>query len=341
MQYHPVREYLTRLRWDERLDGRSLGDVFDTMVRGPSVSDLIAAGFLSRYCAYAPSTIDLSDIHNRAGDFAADEAAAAMDKPSITDDIVAHYQRLAPGRQAIAFAASVEHSRHLADAFAAAGIAAGIAAAHVDGTTDRDQRRAIVAAFGAGQIQVMSNVELFGEGFNVPATEVVILARPTQSLGLYLQQVGRALRPAPGKDFATVLDHAGNIARHGLPDDPREWSLDASPRRKRTAEALPAVRQCPACFLMHRPAAACPECGHQYAPMVREIEERPGELIEISRDDWTGGIDIARARGAELRALLEAAGDDIKRLRQISRIRGYRRGWATHRAREFAGRAAA
>ena len=188
------------------------------------------AGGLARYRAFAPAiTVDLRGVRTRGGDFAAEAVAAAMDQPLITGDIVAHYQRLATGKQAIIFAVTVRHSEHLATAFKAAGIAA----AHVDGTTPKNERRQAVAAFAAGRLRVLSNVELFGEGFDVPGVEAVVLARPTQSLALHLQQVGRALRPAPGKEHALILDHAGNLARHGLPDAPRVWSLDAQPRRQR------------------------------------------------------------------------------------------------------------
>ncbi len=315
----------------ERLDGRGLGDVFQSMITGPQTVDLIAGGFLSAYRAFAPSTVDLSGVRTAMGDFDHATLAAACDKPSITGDIVGHYQRLAPGRQAIAFATSVEHSRHLAEAFNEAGIPA----AHVDGTTPTDQRKALIAAFTAGDIRVLTNVELFGEGFDVPLVGAVILARPTQSLGLHLQQVGRALRTAPGKDHAIILDHAGNLARHGLPDDPRKWSLNAVKRARKATDTGPAIRQCPACYAVHRPAAACPECDWQYTSARPEIEHRDGELMEIARKDWTGGIDIIKARGSEFRALLAAAGNDLGRLRQISRARGYKRGWATHRAREY------
>ncbi|MDA8230751.1 MAG: DEAD/DEAH box helicase [Magnetospirillum sp.] len=315
----------------ERLDGRGLGDVFGHLIAGPTTADLIAGGYLSDYRAFAPSTADLAGVQTRMGDFDHSAVAEAMDRPALTGDIVAHYQRIAPDARAIAFAASVAHSEHLAEAIRAAGIAA----AHVDGETPRDQRRAIIADFAAGHIRVLCNVDLFGEGFDVPAVEAVILARPTQSLALHLQQVGRALRTAPGKDHAIILDHAGNLSRHGLPDEPRNWSLTAPKRTRKPSESGPAVRQCPTCYAVHRPTAACPECGHQYAPMVRELEHRDGQLVELRRGDWTGGIDLAGARGRDWFALLEAAGGDIKRLRQIARARGFRRGWATHRMNEW------
>ena len=159
------------------------------------------------------------------------------------------------------------------------------------------------------------------------------MARPTQSLSLSLQQVGRVLRPVDGKT-ALILDHVGNLARHGLPDDPRDWSL-TSERRQRQKETLPAVRQCPTCFCCHRPAAACPECGHQYAAMTRDLEQRAGRLVQIERpENWAPGIDITIARGRHWFRLLELAGANENRLRQIAKARGFRRGWVQHQLRE-------
>ncbi|MEI7608058.1 MAG: DEAD/DEAH box helicase [Rhodospirillaceae bacterium] len=317
----------------QRLDGRGLGDVFETMVQGPTTAELIRDGYLSPYRAYAPTTLDLSGVRTSMGDFATADVSAAVDKPSITGDIIEHYQSLAAGKRAILFAATRAHSRHLAEVFTAAGIPAE----HVDGETPADVRERAVADFAAGRLRVLTNVELFGEGFDVPGAEVVILARPTQSLSLYLQQVGRVLRPAPGKYFALILDHVGNIARHGLPDDPREWALTSERRQRQSNDNGPAVRQCPSCFCCHRPAAVCPECGWKYAPVVRELEQRAGKLVQIERpEDWAPGIDIANARGHQWFRLLESAGSNENRLRQIAKARGFRRGWVQHRMREVA-----
>jgi DNA repair protein RadD len=261
----------------ERLDGRGLGDVFEHMIIGPSTADLIEQGYLCRYRAFAPAGPDLSKVRAAMGEFHQGDLSAAMCKPTVIGDILDTYQRHGGGKQAIMFATSPSHSRALVESFNAAGISAE----HVDGETASVTRKQAVAAFSRGEIRVLSNCDLFGEGFDVPAAEVVILARPTQSLGLHLQQIGRVLRPAAGKANAVIFDHAGNLARHGLPDDIREWSLDAVKRKSRSGSAGPAVRTCPACFCCHRPAAECPECGHSYAPKSRKIEFRAGDLVEI------------------------------------------------------------
>lgn len=261
-----------------RLDGVGLGRWFGRMVEGPPVADLIEQGFLSPYRLFAPSTADVSAIKKTGGDYQRDQLAAAMDKPAIIGDAITHYRRLCPGRRAVNFAVSIEHSRHCVEQF----LAAGIPAEHVDGEMGHDLRDAAVARFIAGETLVLSNADLLGEGFDVPAIEAAILQRPTASLSLYLQQVGRALRPAPGKPEAIILDHAGNALRHGLPDDDREWTLDdrAKKKGKKTENEVP-IRQCPECFRVHTPAPKCPQCGHVYEIQSREVEQREGELAEV------------------------------------------------------------
>lgn len=310
---------LTATPW--RLDGRGLGAWFDSMVQGPSVADLMERGALCDYRLYAPTTADVASVAMQGGDFKREDLARVMDKPSIVGDAVQHYQRLAAGKRAIVFAVSIEHSRNIAAQFQAAGIPS----AHVDGSMDSGQRDAIVADFSSGAIQVLSNADLFGEGFDVPAVEAVILLRPTQSLSLHLQQIGRGLRPAAGKPHAIVLDHAGNAMRHGLPDDDREWSLEDRPKKKRGAKSEVPVKQCPTCFLVHSPAPECPGCGHAYAVQSREIEQVEGDLQVVDLD----------AIRAKKRQELKAA-RTLDDLIALGRKRGYRNPviWAQHRHRE-------
>jgi superfamily II DNA or RNA helicase len=185
---------LTATPW--RLDGQGLGRWFGHMVRGPSTADLIEQGSLSPYRLFAPATPDLSAVTTTAGDYQQSALAKAMDKPQIVGDAIGHYQRLCPGKRAVVFAAGVENSAKVAAQFNAVGIAAE----HVDGSMTSEARDSAVARFRRGETLILCNSDLFGEGFDVPAIEAAILLRPTKSLSLHLQQVGRALRPAPGKD---------------------------------------------------------------------------------------------------------------------------------------------
>lgn len=308
-----IKVGLTATPW--RLDGRGLGSWFETMIQGPSVGELIDQGSLSTYRLFAPSAPDISAVKSAMGDFKNRELAAVMDKPAITGDAVSHYLQLARGKRAVAFAVSIEHSRHVVAQF----VAAGIPAAHVDGKMDHATRDAIVAAFVAGDILLLSNCDLLGEGFDVPAIEAAILLRPTQSLSLHLQQIGRALRPCAGKTEAIVLDHAGNCARHGLPDDDRDWSLDDREKRRKGAKAEVLVRTCTKCFRVYRPAPTCPGCGHAIVGQAREIEQRDGQLVEVDRDAL-----IARRK-----TLLRTA-QSFEDMKRIGAELGHKPGWAFH-----------
>lgn len=317
---------LTATPW--RLDGVGLGRWFGRMINGPTVKQLIEAGALSKYRLFAPHVPDLSSVGTQAGDLKRDELAEVMDKPSIVGDAVKHYQKLCPGKRAVAFAVNIEHSRHIVQQFQLAGIAAE----HVDGTMDTTTRDAAIQRFITGETLVLSNCELFGEGFDVPAIETVILLRPTKSLSLYLQQVGRALRPAPGKEYAIILDHAGNsLPRelngqgHGFPDDDRTWSLADREKRKAGEKSEVAIRTCPECFAVFRPVPECPNCGHVYVAQVREIEQVEGDLKEI---------DVEALRRAEMqnRKREQGQAESLEDLIRIGRQRGQRNpeAWARH-----------
>lgn len=315
----------------ERLDGQGLGKFFKEMLNGPSVAWLIENKFLSDYRLYAPSKINLAGVHTRMGDFVQSEVATAVDRPSITGDVISHYKKFCDGKRAVVFCASIQHSKHVVEQFRAAGYAA----AHVDGETPQEERDEAIKGFRAGHIKILSNVELFGEGFDVPAIEAAILLRPTQSLGLYLQQIGRALRPADEKSHAIILDHVGNCERHGLPDEDRTWSLagDVS-RRHKDGTSNNSVRVCPKCFAAQfsgRPS--CQFCGFVFEGKPREIDEKEGELSEV---------DKAIARRA--RNLEQGSAGSLEELYQIGRKRGYRqpRAWAKYvfnarQARKLAG----
>ena len=263
-----------------RLDGRGLRDNFDLIVHGPTVSDLTAAGYLAPSKFYAPPQVaDLSTIPTRAGDFASDATAAAMDKPSITGDAIDHYQRICPGAPAIAFCCTTDHAENVAAQFRSAGFSSQA----ILGTTAIAQRDQQLKDLASGAIQILTSVDVISEGTDVPAVTAAILLRPTASLGLYLQQVGRILRPAAGKTHAIVLDHVGNIHRHGWPDDVRTWSLNSKPRRQRDNVPAPTVRTCPVCFAAFRPAPVCPCCGAACAPPGRELKQVAGELLEMRK----------------------------------------------------------
>ena len=320
INHHPQARVLGVTATPERLDGRGLKEVFDDLIRGPEVADLIAGGHLAPPVYYAPpQAVDLSHIKTRGGDFAQEDIAEAMDRPAITGDAVAHYSRICRGAPAVAFCSSVAHAQHVADQFNAAGFRA----ATIDGTMDRDARRDVVRALGDGRLHVLTSCEIINEGFDLPLVTAAILLRPTMSLGLHLQQVGRVLRPAPGKTRAIILDHVGNLSRHGFAEDVRDWSLDGRKKKKKKAseEDEVKVKQCPECYSCHPPAPTCPECGHIYEVKTREIEHVDGELVEIDPKE------IARQKKKE-----QGSAQTLDDLIALGRARGYRSPdvWAKH-----------
>jgi superfamily II DNA or RNA helicase len=302
-----------------RLSGEGLGDIFDTMIQGLTVQQLIDIGRLAPVSVYAPSDPDLAGVHTAMGDFNQRELAVAMGKPTVTGDAVDHYRKYAHKQPAIAFCVSVEHARQVAQKFRDGGYHS----VTIDGALDSNIRRQIVADFTAGKIDVLTSCELISEGFDIPRVQAGILLRPTQSLGLHLQQCGRILRAYPGKSRAIILDHAGNSNRFGLPTDDREWTLDAARHAKRNAgssENVPGVRTCKKCFSASKATALrCRDCGEPFPVDARKVKHVEGELQEL-----TSG-------SAKPRRQANPA-DDLAGLTELGKMRGYKdpARWAQH-----------
>lgn len=303
----------------QRLDGTGLGKWFTHMINGPSVSWLIEHGYLSPYSLFAPPSPNLAGVHTRMGDFVKSELDQALNKPTITGDAIRHYQIHASNKRAVVFCCSVEHSKNVVAQFNHAGIPA----AHVDGETDVTERDSAIRRFSRGEILVLSNVELFGEGFDLPAIEAAILLRPTQSLGLYLQQVGRALRPSPGKQKAIILDHAGLVEKFGLPDEERDWSLaDRALTKKSQSDSGPSLRICQICRGAQFPGPpACKYCGHPFEIKPREVDQVDGDLVEVDIDE------MKRQRRQQ-----QGSAQTEQELIELGKQRGYKRPalWARH-----------
>jgi len=257
-----------------RLQGGGLGDVNDKLVIGVSTKWLIANEYLAPFDYYAPTLADLSGLHVKHGEFVTEEIVSKLNKPAIYGDVIKYYRQLSDGKQAICYCASVEHSKTMSIEFNYAGIKS----AHLDGTTPDEERKKIVADFRSGEIKIICNCEILGEGFDVPDCNTSILLRPTKSMVLYIQQSMRCLRYLPGKR-AVIIDHVGNVFRFGLPDDDREWSLEPKVK-KEAAPSEVQVRQCPLCFYTHETAPICPHCGYVYPIKERTIEEKKEARLE-------------------------------------------------------------
>lgn len=302
-----------------RLNGDGLGDVNDKLIIGVSAKWLIENHFLAPYDYYAPGIADLTGLHTRRGEFVASEIESKMIKKAIFGDVIHYYKQLAGGKKAICYCATVKHSEKTAEAFRAAGIPAE----HIDGKTPEKERDRIINDFRTGRIKIMCNVDLISEGFDVPDCECVILLRPTQSLTLYIQQSMRCMRYKAGKT-AIIIDHVGNYARHGMPDDDREWTLAKKEHVKgvKRQENNVQVKQCPECFYTFNSdeqAHICPACGYVF-PNKREVEETSGELLKIEsfKLDYTSPDQCG----------------SYSELLDYAKKRGWKPGWAYYQAKK-------
>jgi superfamily II DNA or RNA helicase len=300
-----------------RLDGKGLGQVFDDLIRGPEVTKLIEDGYLCKPVYYAPKTVSMDGVHKVAGDFNRAEVAERMDKPTITGDAVTHYRKYAEGQPCIVFCTGIKHAENVAAAFNASGYRFKV----IDGTLAKEERAARVAALGSGQLQGLVSVDIVSEGFDLPCVAVAILLRPTASLSLHLQQIGRVLRPAPNKPRAIILDHVGNCRRHGLAEEVRDWSLDGVRKRVRNGhqDDVADTRQCPECFAVHTPSPTCPQCLHVY-----EIKDRIPDVVD-------GELEELKAREAvKQRKREQGTAQSLEDLIKVGKARGMKNpyGWA-------------
>jgi len=273
-----------------RLDGqhfcREKGGIYDEIVIGPAPAELIAGGFLADYKIFAP-TVHLQaieKIHIKGGDYDAKDLEEELSSPVVYGDVVSHYRKYSDGKPAIAFCPTVAS----AERFAAAFRDAGYRAISLDGTTDDIIRRESLKQLGRGELDVVTSVSILVEGTDVPYATTAIMLRRTKSLSLYLQAVGRVMRPHPDKPHAIILDCVGVSAIHGFPDDEREWSLEGETKRKGSgsdSEADIKIMTCPKCFAVYRPARECPVCGNVVEIKQRqEMEQVDGELGEVDRE---------------------------------------------------------
>lgn len=297
-----------------RLNGGGLGDVNDALVVGVNAKWLIDNGYLAPYDYYAPPLADLTGLHVKHGEYITDEIVNVLSKPAIYGDVVKYYRQLSDGKQAICYCASVEHSKTMAETFRQNGITAE----HLDGKTPDEERKQIVSKFRAGEVQIICNCEILGEGFDVPDCNTSILLRPTKSMVLYIQQAMRCMRYAPDKR-SVIIDHVGNYARFGLPDQNREWSLDPKPPAVGEGAAIQ-VRQCPECFFTHATAPICPNCGYVYPIKERTIEEKKEAYLQKVTKIVKGYTGASECK-------------NMSELAAYGKAHGFKPGWAFFEAR--------
>lgn len=297
----------------QRTDGKGFSDIADDLITSVSAKWLIDNNYLAPFEYYAPKQlINTDELHVTRGDYDTAEAAQKLDKPHIYGDVIKAYKTYADGRKTLVYCPTVEYSRKTADVFNDAGISA----AHVDGTTPKTERAEIIQKFRNGEILVLCNQGLFIEGLDVPDASCTICLRPTQSLIVHIQSTARCMRYEPGKR-SVILDLVGNFERHGLPDDDREWSLEAVKKSRKHEETTVKARTCTHCFRTYSGTnRICPYCGGDNGKTKAEIKaDEAAELERITAENRKQKrMEVGKARTRE-------------ELERIAKERGYARGW--------------
>ena len=287
-----------------RLDGKGLNKVFDSLLcaddEGVNVSFLIRNKYLASFRAYAaPKQMNIKNVRSLAGDYDMKEVAEKNNAIKLSGDLVNSYRKLGKNGKCIVFAINCEHSRVIVETYNKAGYVA----AHLDGTTPKEERRKVLQKFRNGEIQILSNVGLFDEGFDLPSANVVQIARPTKSLNKHLQIIGRVLR-RDGNNVAIIIDHTNNIETLGLPTRKRKWSLNGICKRTNS--------------------------------MVKTVKRKDGSLIEALNVEHEE-VKLRRVRHEEKvkQTLFEQQREMFERLVETMEKRNYKRGWLFYRLKDM------
>jgi DNA repair protein RadD len=303
---------------------KGMGKIYQKLVVGATTRQLIDLGFLVDIEAWSTSAPDLTGVRVVAGEWEDKGLAKACDQPKLVGDIVSTWIEKGENRQTIAFAVDVAHSKHIVEQFRQSGVNA----AHVDGYENADERRKTIQLFRQGQLKVICNVGILDKGFDVPEASCLIMARPIRSsLMLHIQQIGRVLRIADGKHNAIVLDHAGNLVRHGFPTDPLPEELDDGKKKPESERAPqdgepPMPKVCPSCkSVKPKGVLACPKCGFEPA-RPNEIFHEAGELKKVERKPKLTSME---------------KGDLFAQIKYVQQERKKSDGWASHKFRDITG----
>lgn len=279
---------------------RGLGKYFTNLVRGPSVKWLTENGFLVPCRAFAPGADEIARVLDgvSAGttkhgfDYNETALGRAMNQKELVGDIVGTWRKLGENRPTLCFACSIAHSQSIAESFAAEGVTV----AHLDAYTRPDERREAISAFRAREIQVLASVSVLSVGFDAPEAACLILARPTLSEALHMQQLGRGIRRAEGKADCIVLDHAGNTVRHSLPVHFEVPDLDdgtAPERGQRKAKEAPKMVTCRECgYVLEPDQLTCPNCGIDRPRKGAAVKVLDGDLVEFGERQGDRGVDF-------------------------------------------------
>lgn len=328
----------------ERLSGEGMGanshGFCDTMIMGPSIGKLVGDGYLAYPALYRPEKEISEKLNIKKGDYDTDQQEAIMSRKAITGDVIQHYRKYLNGSPAVCFCVSVNHAKIMADKFTEAGFSS----VAVYGGMNQSERDRAFEGLNDGSIQILTNCSLIDEGVDVPNLGGVILLRKTLSLAKYLQMAGRALRVAPGKTHAVILDHASNYHIHGHVLADRSWSLDAAKRNNRQLRP-PTTTSCPKCYAVWPGTPRkCPECGFSFVAVEPAKHKTPqqiaGELVQALPEgtpehtvkDIAGFVASTQHMDAKTRQramIAKASGlQNRGEIDALAKAVGYNKGWS-------------
>jgi len=309
-----------------RLSGQGLSKVFDDLILGPQIDWLIDNHFLAPYNYYSVKLIDDNKLKkNSTGDFSSKSMNEAS-KNIIYGDVIKEYKRIASGTKTIVYAHSVESSIRVANEFNQAGYKA----LQVDGKTSKDKREQAMNDFRSGNIQILVNAELYGEGVDVPDCQTVIMLRPTESLSLFIQQSMRCMRYKPSKT-ATIIDHVANYKRFGLPDTPRTWSLEGRDKKHSSSTSDVPIKTCPHCFAVISAAySICPICGVEIGTEEHKMKVDKSVKVEKIDKSFKFKTDYEQVRYSQMDP---KDATSFRDLQKIAKARGYKPGWSFFQAK--------
>lgn len=306
-----------------RMSGRGFTDIFQDLIVGKTVQWLIDNNRLAPFKYYSVNLMDDDKLKkNSTGDFSDASITLSME-PQIYGDVIKNYKKFADGQKTIVYTHNVQSSKEVAEKF----ISNGYAAKQVDGKTPKVEREKAMELFRSGEITILVNAELYGEGVDVPDCECVILLRPTMSLTLFIQQTMRSMRYQPNK-LATIIDHVGNYARHGLPNTEHNWNVHFKGERKKSKDndAIP-IKECPECYsVIESSYSICPACGFEFPQEREETElliDEDAELEEV--DDKIITLTLKEPEECE----------SVEELYQLAKQKGYKPGWAYIQAKRL------
>jgi superfamily II DNA or RNA helicase len=297
---------------------QGLGNIYTDLINVISISELIEQGFLVDSDMYGPSQPDMTGVSIVGGDFNQKQAAEKTMEKKLIGSVIDTWHQLGENRQTICFATDINHSKYLAEEFQATGVDC----VHVDTYTDTAEKREKIDAFNNGEVKMITSVGILTTGFDSPSAQCAIIARPTKSLSLHIQMIGRVLRPYEGKEKAIILDHAGNFERLGFHTDnlPNELDVHKKGEKKKQKKEEPLPKACPKCHVL-KPvkAKACPNCGF-ITKSQNELFEEAGTLVKLKK----ANKEVRKEEKQSFYSGLLGYADN----------KGYSQGWASHKYKE-------